>query len=143
MTHAISVVFINLLSSIMNLFIVEDSVLIQNRLVQFIEELPGMRIMGVSGDITDAYRSILDINPDAMILDLQLGDGNGLSLLKDIKKNKPNIKVMILTNHATDDNRLHALRAGADNFLDKSTDFQQIPRILHEWQCASSTANLN
>lgn len=133
--------FINRLSSIMNLFIVEDSVLIQNRLVQFIEELPDMHIMGVSGDVNHAYRSILDINPDAMILDLQLGDGNGLSLLKNIKKDKPEIKVMILTNHATDANRLHAMRAGADNFLDKSTDFQQIPHILHEWQCASSAKN--
>lgn len=127
----------------MNLFIVEDSILIQNRLVQFIEELPDMHIMGVSGDVNEAYRTILDISPDAMILDLQLGEGNGLSLLKDIKKYKPNIKVMILTNHATDANRLHALRAGADNFLDKSNDFQQIPSILHEWQLASPAMNLN
>lgn len=127
----------------MNLFIVEDSVHIQNRLRAFIEELPGIHVVGVASEINNAYRAIIDVHPDALILDLQLGDGNGLTLLKSIKQNKPNIKVMVLTNHSTDANRLHALRAGADNFLDKSTDFEQISSILHDWQISSSISNLN
>ncbi|MES2048990.1 MAG: response regulator transcription factor [Pseudomonadota bacterium] len=127
----------------MNLFIVEDSVHIQNRLRAFVEELPDVHVVGVASEVDNAYRAIIDVNPDALILDLQLGDGNGLTLLKSIKQNKPNIKVVVLTNHSTDANRLHALRAGADNFLDKSTDFEQISSILHDWQSASSVSNLN
>lgn len=127
--------------AIMNLFIVEDSVHIQNRLVLFVEELTDIHVVGVAGDVDEAYRAILDLKPDAVILDLQLGEGNGLTLLKSIKQEKPNVKVVVLTNHATDANRLRALRAGADIFLDKSTDFEQIPRIFHAWQCASSAAN--
>lgn len=127
----------------MNLFIVEDSVHIQNRLRAFVEELPDVHVVGVASEVENAYRAIIDVNPDALILDLQLGDGNGLTLLKSIKQNKPNIKVVVLTNHSTDANRLHALRAGADNFLDKSTDFEQISSILHDWQNSSSISNLN
>jgi DNA-binding NarL/FixJ family response regulator len=51
--------------------------------------------------------------------------------------------VVVLTNHSTDANRLQALRAGADDFLDKSTDFEQIPQILHDWQQPAQTQNLN
>lgn len=127
----------------MNLFIVEDSIHIQNRLKAYVEELPGVHVVGVASEINNAYRAIIDVNPDAMILDLQLGDGNGLTLLKSIKQNKPKIKVVVLTNHSSDANRLQALRAGADNFLDKSTDFEQIPCILHDWQSSASIANLN
>jgi DNA-binding NarL/FixJ family response regulator len=127
----------------MNLFIVEDSIHIQNRLRVFVEELPGVHVVGVASEVDNAYRAIIDVNPDALILDLQLGDGNGLTLLKNIKQNKPQIKVVVLTNHSTDANRLHALRAGADNFLDKSTDFEQIPYILHEWQSSLSITNSN
>ncbi len=127
----------------MNLFIVEDSIHIQNRLRAFVEELPDVRVVGVASEVNNAYRAIIDVNPDAMILDLQLGNDNGLTLLKNIKQNMPEIKVVVLTNHSTDANRLQALRAGADNFLDKSTDFEQIPCILHDWQSSSSTANLN
>jgi DNA-binding NarL/FixJ family response regulator len=123
----------------MNLFIVEDSLLIQNRLVRFIEELPDISIVGISTDIVNAYDSILDAHADAMILDIQLRDGNGLVLLKKIKTTHPEIRVVVLSNHSSDANRMQALRAGADSFLDKSTDFEQIPGILHRWQVSGAT----
>jgi DNA-binding NarL/FixJ family response regulator len=117
----------------MNLFIVEDSLLIQNRLVRFIEELPDISIVGISPDIASAYEKILDTHADTMILDIQLSDGNGLALLKKIKTMHPEIRVVVLTNHSSEANRMQALRAGADSFLDKSTDFEQIPGVLHRW----------
>ncbi|MFA9274713.1 MAG: response regulator transcription factor [Candidatus Aquirickettsiella gammari] len=118
----------------MNLFIVEDSLLIQNRLVRFIEELPDISIVGISPDIGSAYDKIVDAHTEAMILDIQLSDGNGLVLLKKIKNTHPEIRVVVLTNHSSEANRMQALRAGADSFLDKSTDFEQIPGILNRWQ---------
>lgn len=135
--------FTHYLSPNMNLFIVEDSYHIQNRLVQFVEELPDIHVVGLAGDINTAYSAILATNPDAMILDVQLSDGNGFVLLRSIKRRKPDIKVVVLTNHSTDENRLYALRAGADNFLDKSTDFEQIPGILLGWQHSTHPKNLN
>lgn len=120
--------------SIMNLLIVEDSVLIQNRLVRFVEEIPGMHVVGVSDNVGTAYRDVLKGDIDAMILDLQLGEENGLDLLKSVKQSKPEVKVVVLTNHSTEDNRIHAMRAGADDFLDKSRDFTLIPEVLHRWQ---------
>lgn len=118
----------------MNLFIVEDSLLIQNRLMRFIEELPDIDIVGISSEISGAYEKILSTHTDAMILDIQLSDGNGLGLLKQIKISTPNIRVVVLTNHSNEANRMQALRAGADSFLDKSTDFEQIPALLQRWQ---------
>lgn len=127
----------------MNLFIVEDSPYIQNRLIRLVEELPDIHVVGVSGEVHAAYTAILASNTEVMILDVQLSDGNGLQLLKNIKLSKPEIKVVVLTNHSTEANRLQALRAGADGFLDKSTDFEQIPRILHDWQPPALPQNLN
>ena len=125
----------------MNLYIVEDSPLIQHRLVRMVDELPHIRLVGVAGDIETAYRGIVNSDTDALILDIQLSDGNGLALLKNIKQFKPQVKVMILTNHSTNDNRFHTMRAGADDFLDKSTDFALIPFILNQWCDATSTGS--
>ncbi|MFZ6846796.1 response regulator [Undibacterium sp. RuRC25W] len=127
----------------MNLFIVEDSVLIQNRLIRFVEEVPGIHVIGVSGDIESAFERVLNSETDAIILDLQLGTGNGLQLLKSIKQRKPLVKIVVLTNHSTDDNRQHAMRAGADGFLDKSTDFERIPDFLHRWQIPNFSNHIN
>ena len=122
----------------MNLFIVEDSLLIQNRLVRFIGELPEVHIVGISAELNGAYEKIVNTHADTMILDIQLSDGNSLSLLRKIKGNNPEIRVVVLTNHSNEANRMQALRAGADSFLDKSTDFEQIPEILHRWQDQST-----
>ena len=127
----------------MNLFIVEDSVLIQNRLIRFVEEVPGIHVIGVSGDVDTAFDKVLNTDTDAIILDLQLGNGNGLQLLKSIKQQKPSVKIVVLTNHSTEDNRHHAMRAGADGFLDKSTDFERIPDFLHRWQAPNFPNHLN
>jgi len=62
-----------------------------------------------------------------------------LVLLKKIKNTHPEIRVVVLTNHSNEANRMQALRAGADSFLDKSTDFEQIPDILHRWQATGPT----
>ena len=122
----------------MNLFIVEDSLLIQNRLVRFIEELHDVIVVGISPDISSAYDKILNAHADTMILDIQLSDGNGLALLRKIKNTHPEIRIVVLTNHSSEANRMQALRAGADSFLDKSTDFEQIPSILHRWQASDN-----
>jgi DNA-binding NarL/FixJ family response regulator len=118
----------------MNLFIVEDSLLIQNRLMRLIEELQNVCVVGISADMTSAFDKIVSTHADAMILDIQLSDGNGLVLLKKIKSTHPEIRVVVLSNHSSDANRMQAIRAGADKFLDKSTDFEQIPSLLHSWQ---------
>lgn len=127
----------------MNLYIVEDSLPIQQRLIQFVEELKDMHVIGVAADISSAYQAVLDTNTDAMILDIQLADGNGLELLKSIKQSKPAIKVVILTNHASEANRLLAARAGADGFLDKSTDFGLLQNYLLRWQHPDSHIQIN
>ncbi|MFZ6658250.1 response regulator [Undibacterium sp. TJN19] len=127
----------------MNLYIVEDSLLIQQRLIQFVEELNDMHVIGVAADINSAYQAVLNSNTDAMILDIQLADGNGLELLKSIKQSKPAIKVVILTNHASEANRLHAARSGADGFLDKSTDFGLLQDYLLRWQHTDSRIQIN
>ncbi|MCH8618942.1 response regulator transcription factor [Undibacterium sp. TS12] len=127
----------------MNLYIVEDSVLIQNRLIRFVEEVEGMHVLGVASDISSAYSALLHNDADALILDIQLADGNGLQLLRDIKQSRPDIKVVVLTNHASDANRLHALRAGADGFLDKSTDFALLQDYLLRWQQPNSKHQIN
>ncbi|MFZ6734862.1 response regulator [Undibacterium sp. Ji42W] len=127
----------------MNLYILEDSVLIQNRLIRFVEEVPGMHVLGVASDMSSAYQALLGNDAHALILDIQLADGNGLQFLKNIKQSKPGIKVVVLTNHATENNRQHALQAGADGFLDKSTDFGLLQDYLLRWQQPDSNHQIN
>jgi len=125
----------------MNIYIVEDSIHIQTRLKRLVELRPEFRVIGMSGDLVTANKSIFELASaqeeekklQVIILDIHLSDGNSFGLLKLIKHEKPQIKVLIFSNHATEDNRLYAMRAGADCFLDKSNEFDQLPGVLQHW----------
>jgi DNA-binding NarL/FixJ family response regulator len=69
---------------------------------------------------------------DVAILDIHLKEGNGISLLKWIRQNHPSIVVIMFSNHSDSLFRSAVAKAGADYFFDKSTEFEQIPKIINK-----------
>ena len=123
----------------MKLFIVEDSPYIQLRLQRLLEDLPFVQVAGVAGDLQSALTGI-SAEVDIVLLDIQLGQENGLHLLPKILAQQAQIKFVVLSNHASEANRMLAARAGAHAFLDKSTDFNRIPELLQAWNAASDSS---
>lgn len=117
----------------MDLFIVEDSVPIRDRLVRSIEDLPDLTIVGTAGDVAPAIEGLKAKRPDALILDLQLPGGSGLEVLRAARAALPALHVLVLTNFAAEPYRRAAMDAGAEEFLDKTTDFPKVRDILARW----------
>jgi DNA-binding NarL/FixJ family response regulator len=118
----------------MNLFIVEDSIPVRERLVRTIEDLPGLDIVGTAGDVAAAIRGLESNAPDALILDLQLPSGSGLQVLRAVRQALPKMRVIVMTNFAAEPYRKAAMAAGAEIFLDKSAEFGRVRDILARWQ---------
>lgn len=104
----------------MKLLIVDDSDLLQSRLKKSILEVDR------SIDIEQAYSFMQAIDlfvsflPCKIILDIALPDGSGIDLLKKFKVEKPDIKIIILTNFPTSEFKKRCIELGADYFFDKS-----------------------
>lgn len=122
-------------------YVVEDSDAICERIVRMVNEVKNMDVVGMSDAVQGAIRGIERSHPDVVILDIQLLDGNGLTVLQYVKKTTPTIKVIVLTNFNSDQYRTLAEGYGADAFLDKSNDFLQIPGLLRSWQQSSDSAS--
>lgn len=118
----------------MNLFIVEDSIPVRERLVRTIEDLPGLAIVGTAEDVPAAIEGLTSFPPDALILDLQLPSGSGLQVLRAIRERLPRLRVIVMTNFAAEPYRRASLAAGAEVFLDKSADFDRVRDILSGWR---------
>lgn len=114
----------------MTVFIADDSYIVVERLVDILGQIRGLDFIGCAVDALEARQSIERLSPDVVILDLQFPKGRGLDVLKDVKLTRPNTTVLVLTNFSYPPYRKRCLEAGADFFLDKSTDFQRIPEIL-------------
>jgi DNA-binding NarL/FixJ family response regulator len=117
----------------MNLFIVEDSIPVRERLLRTLEGLDGLDVVGTAEDVPAAIAGLTATPPDALILDLQLPSGSGLQVLRAVRACLPNMRVIVMTNFAAEPYRKAALAAGAEVFLDKSADFARVRDILAAW----------
>lgn len=97
-----------------------------------LNELAGIKVVGHAEDVAGAIRMIRKLKPDVVILDIMMPGGNGVDVLKNIKQDKPPPMVIILTNYPYPEYRQKCLHAGANFFLDKTTEFDQIPALFEQ-----------
>jgi DNA-binding NarL/FixJ family response regulator len=81
-------------------------------------------------DTCRATEYIAAIQPDVMILDIQLPAGSGIGVLREVKRMQLAPVVIMLTNYSTPEYRLACRQAGAELFLDKSSEADQLVDIL-------------
>jgi DNA-binding NarL/FixJ family response regulator len=114
----------------MKLVIADDSKIVVERLADLLSDVPGVELVGRAVDVPDALRCIRLLNPDMVILDLQMPGGSALDILRAIRPERPELFVLICTNYAYPQYREECLAAGANEFVDKSAEFEKIPTIL-------------
>jgi DNA-binding NarL/FixJ family response regulator len=117
------------MTSGLKILIVEDSILIRDRMNIILSELSCISGIENSGDGIEALNMVQVNNPDVVLLDINLPGKSGLSVLKEIKL-QSSATVVMLTNYSDEYYRSLCSRLGADHFLDKSTEFEKIPSIL-------------
>ena len=117
-------------------FLVEDSELIRTRLVSMLAGVSGVDVIGHAESAADAIASILSARPDVLILDIKLKVGSGIEVLQKMKQRLPAMSVIMLTNYATEQYRKRCLEAGAEYFLDKTNEFDQLRPILQQFKNA-------
>jgi DNA-binding NarL/FixJ family response regulator len=113
------------------IYLVEDHVLVREGLAKLIEQDAGFRICGEAGTASDALSGIAQAQPDAVILDLALGDESGLDLIKrlqDLPKPPP---ILVLSMHDEAVYATRALRAGARGYVMKRETSGKIIAGLH------------
>jgi len=125
----------------MKVFIVDDSALVRERIIAMISEHPGIEITGQAENAQEAINSIRKLKPDVAILDIRMPGGNGIEVLRNIKKNNSAPTVIILTNYPYPQYRKKCMEAGADYFFDKSTEFQKIIEVLKKLIQESNAKN--
>ena len=116
----------------LKVFISDDSATIRKRLVTMALDLPGMDVVGQAENAPGSLAAIRQTQPDVVILDIRMPGGNGLEVLREVKKMNPAPKVIIFTNYAHAQYRKKGEEAGADFFLDKSTELDKLPQALEQ-----------
>ena len=110
--------------------VVEDSVLISSAL-RILLEANGYEVI-VAGTASDAVEAATASPPDVMLLDLTLPDGDGLSVLDDLKARGAKPVTLAMTGHDDDITHARCMAAGCSEILLKPVPINDLLRILGE-----------
>jgi DNA-binding NarL/FixJ family response regulator len=116
----------------MKVFIADDSFEVRQRLIAMLSDLKKIDTFGQAGTVQEAIAAIPTLNPDIVILDIRMPGGSGIDILKTIEKKNHSPVIIMLTNYPLSQYMERCLNAGADFFLDKSSDFEKVIDIIAE-----------
>ncbi len=114
------------------IYIVDDSKALRERLVSMLSEIDGIEVVGQARNAGEAIDGIRHLKPRVVILDIQMPGGNGIEVLRAIKQDLLPPVVLMLTNHPYAQYRDKCLELGADYFLDKTKDLENLTGIFKD-----------
>ena len=100
-------------------YIVDDHPLMRKGLAMTLEKEIGFELIGQAESAEKAMNEILDLKPDAAIVDISLPGMNGIELVKNLLHQMPDLRILIVSRHDEELYAERALRAGAKGYLMK------------------------
>jgi DNA-binding NarL/FixJ family response regulator len=107
-------------------FIADDHAIVREGLKQILAEQRDIIVAGEAENGNDAVRLFRKSRCQVMLLDISMPDRNGIEVLRLVKKDKPELAVLMLSMHREDQYAIRSLKAGAAGYLTK----QSAPREL-------------
>jgi len=107
-------------------FIVEDHQLFREGLKSMLNKRDDVEIVGEAEDGLEAVRRVRKTTPDLILLDLSMPKMGGISVMKEVKRDLPETRILALTIHESDQYVLEAFEAGADGYCIKDASRNEL-----------------
>ncbi len=118
------------MSTDIRVLIADDQKIVREGLVSLIGLLPGITVVGAATDGDDAVRQALELEPDVVLMDLNMPRCNGVEATERLRRLRPDVLVVVLTTYSDDAWVFSALQAGARGFLTKDAGADEILRAI-------------
>ena len=106
--------------------IAEDHTILRDGLRSLLSSDPNFEIVGEAGDGREAIKCVEKFRPDLILTDLSMPRMNGMEAIKEIKRQSPKTKVLVLTVHKAEEYILATFRAGANGYLLKDSTHAEL-----------------
>jgi len=114
----------------LRILLVDDHEVVRVGVRALIERQPGMEVVGEASTVGDAVSQAEQLAPDVVVLDIRLPGGNGLQACQQIKAQRPETRVIILTSYPDEQILFDAIASGADGYVLKRVGSDDLIRAL-------------
>lgn len=104
----------------------DDHSLVRAGVRRVLEGVPGIEMVGEAGSGAETLKVLAETQPDVLLLDLNMPDGDGFSVLRDARAVAPDTHIIVLTMHAQPEYITRAVREGANGYLLKDLAVQDL-----------------
>lgn len=111
--------------------ITDDHQIFRQGLRMALSDDPLLECIGEAGNGNELMELLKQEQPDVILLDLKMPQMDGMEATRLVRAQYPDVRILILTMHEDDQLALHLLEAGANGYLVKNTDADEIKLALH------------
>lgn len=108
------------------ILLVDDHEVVRMGLKTLLEKREEFAIVGEAGDVAEAISTARRTEPDVIVMDIRLPDGSGVEACREIRNERPDTHVIMLTSYADDEAVYGSIMAGASGYLLKQTRGQDL-----------------
>jgi two-component system response regulator DevR len=101
----------------LRVFLVDDHEVVRRGVAEVLEDDPGITVAGEAGSVAEALVRVPGVQPDVVVIDMRLPDGDGAELCRELRQRVPGLHCMVLTSFSEQDALEAAMRAGASGFV--------------------------
>jgi len=110
----------------------DDHPLLRNGLKQVLTQEPDLEVVGEAEDSEQVLRQVEETPCDVLVLDLTMPGRGGLDVLRDIRRQHPDLPILILSMHAENQFAVRAIKAGANGYLSKDNAGTEVVKAIRK-----------
>jgi len=109
----------------------DDHELVRSGLIKLLETYKDLAIVGEAGDGLEAVEKTKKLNPDVLIIDLSMPKLSGIEATKIVRKECPNVAVLVLTMHHNEEYVYQIFKSGAGGYILKEAGKEELANAIH------------
>jgi DNA-binding NarL/FixJ family response regulator len=112
------------------IIVVDDHSLFRRGLIGLLNDMPEFQVIGEAGEGSQAIKMVMELNPDIVLLDVNMPGMDGIATIEALHKNKSKAHILMLTISQQEEDLMGAIIAGADGYLLKNAEPEELRRAI-------------